>query len=121
MLLKMQPWHQSWRIFRRRLAESGSFFSRVLSFSLFAKITGSAWLIGGGGSRLTPSKPWTIVEFTPNFSRNWSRKSVNLWNLMRLKVFHQKRQVNPIELKKQPSSFRQGLVLWNDTCGSTYP
>jgi hypothetical protein len=79
MLLKMQPWHQSWKIFRRRWQESGSFFSRVLTFNLFAKITGIAWLIGGIGGRLTPSKPQPIVQFTPNFSRNWSGKSGNLW------------------------------------------
>jgi hypothetical protein len=114
----MQPWRQSWRIFRRLLQESGSFFSGVLTFSLCAKITGSAWLIGGIGGRLTPSKPQTIVKFTPNFSRNWSRKSGNLWNPMRLKMFHRKREVKPIGLKKQPSSFRQGLILLNNQCNS---
>jgi len=88
MLHKMPPWHQSWRIFQRRWPESGSFFYRVPTFSLFAKITGNAWLIGGIGGRLPPSKPQTMVKFTLNFSRNWSRKSDNLWNLMRLEVFH---------------------------------
>jgi hypothetical protein len=83
MLLKMQPWTQSLRIFRRRRQESGSFFSRILTFSLFAKITGSAWLIGGIGGRLPRRTPQAIVKFTATFSRNWSRKSDNFWNLMK--------------------------------------
>jgi hypothetical protein len=84
----MPPWHQSWRIFQRRWPESGSFFYRVPTFSLFAKITGNAWLIGGIGDRLPLSKPQATLKFTPTFSRNWSRISDNLWSLMRLKVFH---------------------------------
>jgi hypothetical protein len=98
MLRKMPPWHQSWRIFRGRWPESGSFFYRVLTFSLFAKITGIAWLIGDIGGRLPPSKPKAMLKFTPNFSRNWSRISGNLWNQTRLKVFYRKKQVKPNNL-----------------------
>jgi hypothetical protein len=44
----------------------------------------SAWLIVGIGGRLPLRTPQTIVKFTATFSRNWRRKSDNLWNLMRI-------------------------------------
>jgi len=90
MVPKIQLWQQSWRIFQRRWQESESFFNRVIPFSLCVKIIGIAWPLCRIGGRLLPTKPRPYVNRTSNFSRNWSRKSDIIWNMMRLKVFNWK-------------------------------